>query len=86
MEMNAVSILGLVAGACTSLSFVPQVIKVYRTKSTHDISLAMFLIFFVGIFLWLAYGILLRATPIVIANSTTFILAGIVLAYKLKYK
>ena len=84
--MDIKTYLGLFAAACTSLSFFPQVIKVIKSKSTKDISLAMFLIFCVGVAAWLVYGILLRDTPIILANIITLILAGIILGYKIRYR
>ncbi len=79
-------IIGLAAAILTTLSFLPQVIRVVKTKSTKDISLAMFIIFCIGIFLWLIYGIIIKDTPIIIANAATFILAGIILVYKIRFK
>lgn len=79
-------IIGFLAAVLTTSSFLPQVIRVVKTRSTKDISLAMFIIFCAGVFLWLVYGIMLGATPIIIANGITFILAGIILIFKLKFK
>ncbi len=79
-------IIGLLAATLTTSAFVPQVIRVIKTHSTKDISLAMFIIFCAGIFLWLIYGILIKDLPITIANSVTFILASIILIYKLRFK
>jgi MtN3 and saliva related transmembrane protein len=82
--MEAVTALGLVAGTLTTLAFVPQVIKTWRTRSTHDISLAMFAIFTAGVVAWLAYGILRNDLPVIIANAVTVVLAGTVLYVKLR--
>lgn len=79
-------IIGFLAAVLTTVSFLPQVIRVVKTHSTKDISLAMFIIFCTGIFLWLIYGIKIGDTPIIIANAVTFILAGIILVFKLKFK
>lgn len=84
--MSYVTLLGLMAGTLTTISFVPQVIKVVRSKSTHDISLLMFLLFSFGVFSWLVYGFLINDLPVVVANFITFILAVIILVYKLIYK
>jgi MtN3 and saliva related transmembrane protein len=84
--MNIGEILGLAGAFCTTISFVPQVVKVCRTRSTHDISLGMFLIFFIGVIFWLIYGIMTKALPLIAANTVTFFLSGIILAYKVKYK
>ncbi|MEK9132932.1 MAG: SemiSWEET transporter [Patescibacteria group bacterium] len=79
-------LIGSLAGACTTLSLVPQVIKIIKTKSTKDVSLGMFVIFTLGVGLWLVYGFLVASIPIIIANSATFVLATIILVCKQKYK
>lgn len=83
--MNAVEILGLVAGSLTTIAFLPQVIQTWRSKSAKDISLGMFLTFCTGVFLWLLYGLLTQDTPIIVANALTFLLAATILGFKLKY-
>jgi len=83
--MSTTELFGYLAAALTTISFVPQVIQVWRSKHTKDISLGMYSIFTVGILVWLIYGILLGSTPIIIANSITILLAGSVLAMKIKY-
>ena len=77
--------IGLLAGGLTTIAFIPQVIKVWKTKSTHDISLAMFIMFWIGILFWLVYGIMIGSKSILIANSLTLILAGSILYFKYKY-
>ena len=77
-------IIGLVAAALTTSAFIPQVYKVYKEKSAVGISLTMYLIFFVGLSLWLFYGYLVNSISIVIANGVTLILAAIIIYYKLK--
>ncbi len=84
--MTLTSTIGFLAATLTTISFLPQVIKVWRTKSTQDISLGMFLIFSCGILLWLIYGILIQDWAIFLANFITLILASIILFFKLKYK
>jgi MtN3 and saliva related transmembrane protein len=83
--MELVTIIGLIAGSLTTISFLPQVIKTWRSKSARDISLSMFLSFCMGVFLWIIYGILLGELPIIIANFITLILAGTILFFKFKY-
>jgi len=78
------SIVGSIAACLTTLCFVPQVIKVLKTRHTKDISLAMYIIFVFGVFMWLVYGIMLGKLPIIIANVATFILASIILYVKVK--
>jgi MtN3 and saliva related transmembrane protein len=79
------SVIGLVAGALTTVAFVPQVTKVWRTKSAHDVSLKMFMVFSAGVALWLAYGILLGEWPIILTNAATLVLALAILTMKLRY-
>ncbi len=83
--MQSTELFGYLAATLTTVSFIPQVLQVWRTKHTKDISLGMYSIFTVGIAVWLVYGILLGSMPIIIANSITIVLAGSVLAMKLKY-
>ena len=79
-------ILGILAGTLTTISFIPQVIKIYRTKDTKDLSLATFTIFSCGVSFWLAYGILVGEWPIILANGITLILSFMIIAMKIKYK
>ena len=84
--IDPTTVLGTAAGTLTTIAFIPQVIKTWRSKSAADISLGMFLIFSVGVCLWLWYGILLNALPIIIANAITLILALLILFFKFRYK
>jgi len=83
LPVDVTSVIGSIAGICTTLAFVPQVIKIRRTKSTNDISLAMFLIFCIGVGLWLIYGFMQSDMPIILANAMTLVLAGDILWAKL---
>ena len=78
--------IGFFAGFCTTIAFIPQALKVWKTKSTKDISLLMFLIFTTGVISWLFYGILISDFPIIVANSITLLLSIFILFYKIKYK
>ncbi len=78
--------IGLIAGALTTISFLPQVIKVWKTKSARDISFATFSIFFLGTLVWLAYGLEIGSLPVVVANGLIAILVFAVLALKIKFK
>ena len=78
--------IGFFAAFCTTIAFLPQAIKVYRTKSTKDISLYMFLIFTIGVLSWLIYGLIINDWPVILANAVTLILSFFILIYKLKYK
>ena len=82
--MNS-ELIGTLAAIATTTSFIPQVWQVWRTKHTKDISLGMYAIFTLGVALWLVYGLLLGAWPIIIANSITVLLAGAVLLMKLRF-
>ena len=80
-----ISILGFIAGTCTTVSFLPQVIKSIKTKDTKSISLIMYSTLVSGIFLWLIYGFLILDYPVIMANGITFVLALIVLFLKIKH-
>ncbi len=84
--MENIEILGLVAAAFTTSAFVPQVYKAWRHKSTKDISLAMYLIFVLGLTLWFIYGVHHNSLSIMLANGITGLLAIVVIVLKLKYK
>jgi MtN3 and saliva related transmembrane protein len=83
--MSVTELIGHVAGFLTTVAFLPQAIKVWRSKSAHDISVGMYGVFIAGLLCWLVYGWRLQAWPIVIANSLTIVLAGGVLGMKLRY-
>jgi len=78
--------IGFLAAFCTTVAFFPQALKVWRTKSTRDISLYMFIIFTIGVVSWLIYGITISDLPIILANAVTLILSLFILVYKIKYK
>ncbi len=82
MNLNP-EIIGFIAGSLTTFSLVPQVIKIIKTKHTKDLSLAMYLLFTLGISLWLVYGVIADLPSLIITNSITIILAGIILYYKI---
>ena len=84
--MDAIMIVGLIAAAFTTGAFVPQLIKVWRTKSTKDISAPMFALTSTGVLLWFIYGLFMNNFPIIAANSLAFVQAIVILAFKLKYK
>ena len=83
--MDSVTLIGTVAGFCTTVSFLPQMIKIHRTKSAHDLSLLMFIMFAFGVSRWLAYGILTNSAPIIAANCITLIFCVYILFMKIKY-
>jgi len=84
--MEYSTVIGSLAGILTTISFVPQVIKTWRSKSAKDISLAMMLVLATGVFLWFIYGVRTQDAPIIIANVITFILVSTILMLKLKYR
>ncbi len=77
--------IGSAAATLTTISFIPQAVRIFRTRHTTDISLGMYALFTLGVTLWLAYGIELNSWPIIVANSATLLLAGAVLAMKIKF-
>ena len=77
--------IGLLAATCTTGSFLPQVIRAWRTRSTRDVSALMFVLLVTGNALWLLYGALIGDLPLVVANLITITLVGIILALKLRY-
>lgn len=80
-----IEIIGFIAAACTTFAFVPQVIRVWRTRSARDISLAMYGILVVGTSLWIVYGVRIRSLPLVLANAVSLMLVITVLAGKLRF-
>lgn len=75
---------GTLAGILTTVAFLPQVIKTWRTRSARDLSLSMFAVFCSGVFLWLVYGLMIGAWPLIGANAVTLVLAGSILVFKLR--
>ena len=84
--MEFITILGLVAATLTTSAFIPQLIKIWRSKSAKDISLQMLITFCIGVFLWLIYGIYLQSLPVILANLLTLIFNLIILWLKIKYE
>lgn len=86
MTIDFYEVIGLIAAALTTAAFVPQVYKTWQTKSADGLSLTMYLVFFIGIVLWLIYGIHLNSLAMIIANSITVVLAIILIYFKLTFK
>ncbi len=84
--MELFELVGYFAATATTVSFIPQAIKVMRTRDTQSISLWMYVLFSFGVTMWLVYGILLNARPIILANSITLLFAVVILLYKLAEK
>ncbi len=81
-----IEIVGLIAGVLTTIAYLPQVRKTFKTKSVKELSLTMYLVMFVGVMLWLTYGILIDSISIILANIVTGVLTSILIYFKLKYK
>ena len=84
--MTAHTIIGLVASVCTGASLVPQLTKVLKEKNAENVSLLMLLVLFIGLGLWIYYGILKDDLIIIISNSFSFIINAILATYAIKYK
>lgn len=76
-----IKIIGFISAILTTTSFLPQAVKTWKTRSTEDLSPIMFILFFIGIAGWLVYGILISDLPMILANSVTICLAGIILYF-----
>ena len=83
--MTFVDTLGYLAACLTTSAFIPQAFQVWRTQRTQDLSLGMYLVFTLGVLLWLVYGLVIGAWPVVAANAITLLLALFILAMKLKH-
>jgi MtN3 and saliva related transmembrane protein len=84
--MDQVTLIGLLAGTLTTIAFIPQLQQTWRTRSAHDVSLGMLLTFVTGVFLWLIYGLMLGALPIILANLVTLVLTLAILVLKVRYR
>lgn len=80
-----INFIGSAAAVCTTLAFVPQLVRVCRLKTARDISLTMFLVFSLGELLWLIYGIYIHSMPVILANAVTLALALAILWLKVRY-
>jgi MtN3 and saliva related transmembrane protein len=83
MDLN--NLIGIIAGIITTSALVPQAVRIYKTKSARDISLTMFVFFAIGIALWLFYGILIQAIPVITANFVSLLLILLIIIMKLRY-
>jgi MtN3 and saliva related transmembrane protein len=83
--MQLLDLIGYAAALCTTSAYIPQVLRVWRTRSTHDISLKMFIVLVTGISLWLVYGFLTSDWPLAAANSVTLMLASTILYFKIRH-
>ncbi|CAD7766837.1 MAG: PQ loop repeat protein [Candidatus Argoarchaeum ethanivorans] len=84
--MNLITVLGLIAATCTTISFLPQAIKTIRSKHTKDLSLGMYAVLTTGVFLWFVYGIFIKDIPVILANGITLVFTATILYLIIKYK
>jgi len=84
--MDTIVLVGYIAGALTTISFIPQVVRAWKLKETRDLSLSMLILFAAGILLWTWYGIWTESLPIIAANMITFVLILVLLGLKIRYK
>lgn len=84
--MHGTELLGLIAGLFTTIAFVPQVVKIWKSKHAQDVSFAMFVIFSTGVALWIVYGFIIGSLPVILANIVTFALALAVIILKLYFR
>jgi MtN3 and saliva related transmembrane protein len=84
--MTSVQILGLAAGTITSITFVPQVIRIWQTKSAKDLSLLMLLLLITGVIMWLSYGLIIKDAAIIYTNSMVLGMSLLMLYFKFRFK
>lgn len=84
--MNWVTLIGFLAAACTTVAYLPQAIKVIRTRHTKDLSLIMYIVVTIGLLLWFIYGVFITDWPMILANGVTMLFTFTILVMKLKYK
>ncbi len=84
--MNLANAIGSLAAVLTTCAFVPQVLKIWKTRAARDISLPMYLIFSVGVASWIVYGVIVQSWPVIVANTLTLILSLAVIAMKWKWR
>ena len=82
---DTIDFIGYIAATCTTVAFLPQLIRVVRLRSAREISLGMFSVFSTGTALWLTYGLLTHSKPVTAANAVTFVLSISILVLKLRY-
>lgn len=85
MSFN-IEFIGFLAAILTTVAFIPQVYKVWQTKSVSGMSLTMYLIFFTGVSLWLVYGLIINSLPMILGNSITLLLTSVILYFLLNSK
>jgi len=84
--MSIATIIGFIAAGCTTFSALPQLVKTIKTRRTADLSLYMYSLMSVGVFLWLIYGIMVVDWPLILANGISFIFVTTILIFKFVFK
>ncbi|MEX0662018.1 MAG: SemiSWEET transporter [Balneolaceae bacterium] len=85
-EITYITFIGFGAATLTTIAFLPQVIKTWKSKTAKDLSFGTFSILSSGVFLWLVYGLLIGDLPIILANAVTLLLVGALVFFKLTFK
>ena len=85
LSMNMIQIIGIAAGGLTSVSMIPQLIKIIQKKDAKDVSILMLLVLMAGLALWAIYGFMREDIPIIVTNCFSFVLNIVVLACRIKY-
>jgi MtN3 and saliva related transmembrane protein len=86
MQIDYTTTLGIIAGILTTIAYLPQLLKTWKSKSANDLSWSMLIVLCIGIILWLIYGFSVQDIPIIAANVVTLLLAGIILILKIQYR
>ena len=81
-----VEILGFLAAILTTSAYLPQAYKIWKTKNAESVSLTMYLVMFLGIFLWLIYSLFIKSFPLIIANTLTLLIVLFILYFKINSK
>lgn len=85
MNTTIINILGFIAAILTTSGFIPQLLKIIKTKSVKDISFEMFAMFLAGVTCWFIYGLLIKSPPVIAANLASMIMNITIIIYKIKY-
>jgi MtN3 and saliva related transmembrane protein len=83
--MDTVTTIGMVAGFCTTVAFLPQVLKTWKTRRAEDLSYSMLCLFLLGLVLWSMYGIAIASLPIILANAVTIALVSFIVVMKMRF-
>ena len=86
MTLDSHDLIGIVAGTLTTISFIPQLLRILRTRSADDISWGMFSVFAMGTTLWIVWGVGQRAVPVIFANAITLLLTAVIMFLKWRYR